>query len=191
MKILNYTRHIIFLLALPLIAELVACSSNASFSQADKQQEPITGKVIGIIDGDTYDLLTPEKKTIRIRTAAIDAPERGMPFYKVSKQYLAKLCFGKTVTLKEDARDRYDRIVAFTYLKDSTEVSAEMLKAGMAWHFKKYNSNEELARLEIDARNARIGLWVDKDPMEPWRNRKLHRSGISTKDSFDIQNGQN
>ena len=44
--------------------------------------------------------------------------------------------------------------------------------------------------LEIEARNARKGLWVDKHPMEPWRNRKLHRSGISTKDSFDIQPGR-
>jgi micrococcal nuclease len=190
MKKLQYRKIILISLVLPLIAALIACSGNASHSQTDKQPEAITGKVIGIIDGDTYDLLTPEKKTVRIRTAAIDAPERGMPFYKVSKQYLAKLCFGKTVTLKEDAIDRYGRIVAFTYLPDSREVSAEMLKAGMAWHFKKYNTDKDLAQLEIEARNARKGLWVDKDPMEPWRNRKLHRSGISTKDSFDIQPGQ-
>ena len=178
-------------LILLLASLLEACTPKTNFSKGPIEQETISGKVIGIIDGDTYDLLTPEKKTIRIRTAAIDAPERGMPFYKVSKQFLAKLCFGKTVTLKEDARDRYDRIVAFTYLEDSTEVSAEMLKAGMAWHFKKYNTDKYLAQLEIEARKARIGLWVDKHPMEPWRNRKLHRNGISTKDSFNIQKGQN
>jgi micrococcal nuclease len=191
MKKLKYRKTIIISLALPLITALIACSSNASYSQTDKQPKTLTGKVIGIVDGDTYDLLTPDKETIRIRTAAIDAPERGMPFYNVSKQYLAKLCFGKMVSLKIDARDRYDRIVAFTYLPDSAEVSAEMLKAGMAWHFKKYNTDKDLAQLEIEARNARKGLWVDKDHMEPWRNRKLHRSGISTKDSFDIQPGQN
>lgn len=169
---------------------LAACTLNAYESVEEKKQELLSGKVIGILDGDTYDLLTPDKKTIRVRMAAIDAPERGMPFYNVSKQQLAKLCFGKMVTLKEDARDRYDRIVAFTYLADSTEVSAEMLKAGMAWHFKKYNSDPELAKLEVEARKAKRGLWIDKHPMEPWRNRKLHRSGISTKDSFDIKPGQ-
>lgn len=50
---------------------------------------------------------------------------------------------------------------------------------------------EYKAQLEIEARNARKGLWVQKHPMEPWRNRKLHRNGISTKDSFDIKIGQN
>jgi len=182
-----FLKSIIILSAFCFSCTRVAQSTNGSSSSAPEQ---ITGKVIGIMDGDTYELLTPDKKTIRVRTAAIDAPEKGMPFYKVSKQYLAKLCFGKTVTLKEDARDQYDRIVAFTYLEDGREVSAEMLKAGMAWHFKKYNSNPELAKLEIEAREAKRGLWIDKHPMEPWRNRKLHRNGISTKDSFDIQPGQ-
>jgi len=174
-----------------LLLSILFFSSSATEFNAKKEKQTLTGKVIGIVDGDTYDLLTPDKETLRIRTAAIDAPERGMPFYNVSKQYLAKLCFGKMVSLKIDARDRYDRIVAFTYLPDNAEVSIEMLKAGMAWHFKKYNTDKDLAQLEIEARNARKGLWVDKDPMEPWRNRKLHRSGISTRDSFDIQPGHN
>ena len=180
----------IFWFSLTLATLFAGCSSHVDQNISYQTNYTLTGKVIAIIDGDTYDLLTPEKEPLRIRTAAIDAPERGMPFYKVSKQYLAKLCFGKTVSLKEDARDRYDRIVAFTYLPDGTEVSEEMLRAGMAWHFKKYNTDPKLAQLETDAREAKRGLWVDRNPMEPWRNRKLHRNGISTKDSFDIQPGQ-
>jgi micrococcal nuclease len=91
-----------------------------------------------------------------------------MPFYKVSKQYLVKLCFGKTVTLKEDAKDRYGRVVAFTYLPDSREVSAEMLKAGMAWRFKKYNTYKDLVQLEIEAFNARKGLRVKYLQLSMW-----------------------
>jgi len=45
--------------------------------------------------------------------------------------------------------------------------------------------------LEIEVRKIRKGLWIDKHLMDPWRNRKLHRSGIYTKDSFDIHPGQN
>lgn len=41
----------------------------------------IEGKVIGIIDGDTFDLLNDSNKTYRIRMEGIDAPEKGMPFY--------------------------------------------------------------------------------------------------------------
>ena len=56
-----------------------------------KKGSEISGKVIAIIDGDTYDVLIHDNKTIRIRMEGIDAPERGMPFFRKSKDYLAKL----------------------------------------------------------------------------------------------------
>jgi endonuclease YncB( thermonuclease family) len=62
-----------------------------------------------------------------------------------------------------------------------------MIKVGLVWHFKKYNSDQELSEFEIEARNFRKGLWIDENPMSPWENRKLHRNGISTKDSFNIE----
>ena len=65
-----------------------------------------------------------------------------------------------------------------------------MLRAGLAWHFKTYNSDRDLAKLEEDARKFKVGLWADANPMPPWLNRKLHRNGISTKDSFNIKQGQ-
>jgi len=37
-------------------------------------------KVIKTIDGDIIDVLTEDKKTIRLRFNGIDAPERGQPF---------------------------------------------------------------------------------------------------------------
>ncbi|MBK9983864.1 MAG: thermonuclease family protein [Saprospiraceae bacterium] len=96
------------------------------------------------------------------------------------------MCFGKFVRLEGNKIDNHGRRIAFSYLEDGTELSHEMIKAGLAWHFKKYNSNSDLANLENTARNAKLGLWSDKDPMAPWVNRKLHHEGVSTKDSFDI-----
>lgn len=146
----------------------------------------ITGKVIGIIDGDTYDLLLEGNVPIRIRMEGIDAPEKGMPYYKVSKNYLAQLCFNKIIKLKQTGKDG-DRIIGFSYLVDGTEIGHEMIKAGLAWHAKKYNSDEDLAKLEIEARNARRGLWSQDNPMSPLRNKQLHKQGISTKDSFKLE----
>ena len=37
-------------------------------------------KVIKTVDGDTIDVLTEDKKTIRLRFNGIDTPERGQPF---------------------------------------------------------------------------------------------------------------
>jgi endonuclease YncB( thermonuclease family) len=159
---------------------------HCSGSKAPTGSTTLTGYVIGIVDGDTYDILLPDKTPKRIRMAGIDAPEKGMPFYRVSKDYLGGLCFNKTVTIQVTGKDG-DRIIGFSYLADGTELSREMLKAGMAWHFIKYDTDPALALLETDARKQKKGLWIDKDPMTPWMNRSLHYRGISTKDSFNIQ----
>jgi micrococcal nuclease len=143
-------------------------------------------KVIGIVDGDTYDVLK-NNETFRIRVNAIDAPEKGMPFYKVSKEYLSSICFGKLIKLDILKKDHHDRFVARATLPDGIDIPTEMIKAGMAWHFKEFSSDETLTELEKIARDNKIGLWKDNHPIEPWKIRKLHRDGISTKDSFDFK----
>lgn len=40
----------------------------------------LSGKVIGISDGDTIDVLDSSNTTHRIRLAGIDAPEKAQPF---------------------------------------------------------------------------------------------------------------
>ena len=165
--------------------------ANSQNKEANSQNEKSnTGKVVGIVDGDTYDILLNGNETVRIRMEGIDAPEKGMPFYRKAKTYLSDLCFGKNVRLEIHTKDNHDRTVAFSYLDDGTELSHEMIKAGFAWHFKKYNSDSDLSELEIKARESKIGLWADESPMTPWENRDLHRNGVSTKDSFDIKEGQ-
>jgi endonuclease YncB( thermonuclease family) len=146
--------------------------------------EYITGRVVKILDGDTYDLLLEDNTTIRIRMDGIDAPEKGMPFSKASKRYLGELCLAQTIKVLISEEDQYGRTIGFSYLEDERELSHEMLKAGLAWHYKQYNSDPELAALENEARQAQIGLWKDKNPMAPWTNRKLHRQGISTKGTY-------
>ena len=166
------------------------CNSRSGDRSFIGSDEKLSGKIIKIIDGDTYDILLNGKETVRVRMEGIDAPERGMPFYRVSKNYLAELCSEKYVTLKITGKDSYKRLLAFSYLEDGRELSHKMIEAGLAWHYKKYNSDADLANLEIEARKLKRGLWIDKYPMPPWVNKKLHRKGISTKDSFDIKPGQ-
>lgn len=173
------------LLALTLIVILSACQSPRNRDKTNPIEN--SGMVVRILDGDTYEILLEGNKTERIRMEGIDAPEKGMPFYKVSKNYLGSLCFKKNVRLEVQSTDRYGRTIAFGYLDDGRELSAEMLKAGLAWHYKKYNTDEDLAELETQAKESRIGIWKDPRPMAPWDNRRYHRNGISTKDSFDIR----
>ncbi len=56
-----------------------------------------------------------------------------------------------------------------------------MLKAGMAWHYKKYENEQPVieahsyARMEFNARNKRIGLWQYDSPMPPWEWREFRK----------------
>jgi endonuclease YncB( thermonuclease family) len=158
--------------------------------EARTSKESIEGKVIGIVDGDTFDLLDDSNQTIRIRMEGIDAPERGMPFYQVAKKQLSSLCFGKRIVVQITQAESGNRKIGFSYLSDGTELSHAMIRAGLAWHFTRYNDDPDLARLEQEAREARRGLWKDPNPIPPWEIRKIRRGGESTKELFNITEEQ-
>ena len=134
-----------------------------------------SGNVVKIIDGDTYDIILDGRQT-RIRMFGIDAPERGMDYYKVSKEYLGELCMNQLIHLDIVNTDRYGRIVAKSFLADGRELGAEMIRAGMAWHFKRYSDDEVLATLETTARENQVGLWSISNPIPPWDYRKRKKS---------------
>lgn len=158
----------------------VSCYQNRHCTNCDVKI--ISGKIIKIVDGDTYDLLTQEKVTYRIRMNGIDAPERGMSFYKVSKNFLGKLIFNKQVKIEQLDKDSYGRLICNTLLDDTIPVEYEMVKNGLAWHFKKYSDDTILANAETSARSLKIGLWSEENPIPPWEKRKLRRMGYSKDD---------
>jgi hypothetical protein len=69
----------------------------------------ITGRVVGIADGDTLTLLTDSHRQVRIRLAEIDAPESGQPWGNRSKTILSQLVFSKTVSVTTRGVDQYGR----------------------------------------------------------------------------------
>jgi endonuclease YncB( thermonuclease family) len=73
--------------------------------------QTITGKVVGVSDGDTITVLDADKRQHKVRLDGIDAPESNQDFGSRAKQSLSDLVFGKTVTVTSAKRDRYGRIV--------------------------------------------------------------------------------
>lgn len=133
----------------------------------------VSGKVVKIADGDTFTLLTPRKEEVKVRLAEIDAPERGQPYGKASRQALSELVFGKEVRVEMVDTDRYGRLVGRVF-QGETDVNAEMVRLGAAWVYTKYNKDKSLIRVEKRARANRDGLWAlpPEQVIAPWEYRK-------------------
>jgi endonuclease YncB( thermonuclease family) len=133
------------------------------------------GKVIGVSDGDTITVLhngAPEK----IRLFGIDAPEKQQPFGDVAKRYASTRAFGKVVGVRVIGLDRYKRSVGVVTLPDRTILNVEMVRVGLAWWYREYAPREKLLEgFERQARAARVGLWRDAAPVEPWNWRHKKR----------------
>ena len=131
--------------------------------------QSLSSEVVGIMDGDTIELRivsndyaskSRKGKNLRIRFAHVDCPERGMPFYQNAKKFTSEKCFRKTVKIiHNNEYDRYGRLIGEVILPDGTNLNQELVKVGLAVHFKKYSSSGLYANLEIKARIKKIGIW--------------------------------
>ena len=138
-------------------------------------QTTFTAKVVGIKDGDTAVVLDSLNNQTTLRLAEVDTPEKSQPFGTKAKQFTSDQIYLKTIKYVVTDTDRYGRSIAMIYYDtDNKYLSAEIIKAGMGWHYKRYSTSKELAEFEISARKNKIGLWVDSNPVEPseWRNKQ-------------------
>ena len=142
--------------------------------------ETISGKVIGVADGDTVTVLDATKTQHKIRLSGIDALEKAQPFGQRSKENLSRLVFGKQVSVDATKTDRYGRAVG-TVIVGDVDANLEQVRAGFAWHYKKYEREQsaedrsDYARAETEARAARTGLWRDATQVAPWDWRGCRR----------------
>ena len=148
------------------------------FAAPPKIVDTLTGKVIGVTDGDTIKVLV-NRKTVKVRLEGIDAPESSQSFGTKSKQALSMMVFGKTVTVKKTGEDRYGRTLGIIMV-GNVDANAKMVEDGWAWHYKKYNDEERLAKLELSARKTKSGLWADANPLAPWDYRARKRRPNNT-----------
>lgn len=161
-------------------------SSQASGSGAQAAPQVVTpdggfvleGRVVRVADGDTITLLVGSTQR-RIRLASIDAPElqkdaqrRGQPHARASRDALASLVSGLTLTLRCYEKDRYDRSICDVKLPDGGTANQKQVASGMAWANMegkgKFMRDPALPKLEEQARQARRGLWRDGGAVPPW-----------------------
>lgn len=140
----------------------------------------LTGRVVGISDGDTVTVLDASKRTHKIRLLGIDSPEKKQPFGERAKQSLSDLVFDRQVSVEGGKQDRYGRSLGKIML-DGQDINLEQIRRGMAWHYKQYARDQSpqdrvaYAEAEAAARSKRVGLWQDANPVPPWSFRREGR----------------
>jgi endonuclease YncB( thermonuclease family) len=149
--------------------------------------EEITGRVVGIGDGNTLTVLTPERRQVRVRLAEIDTPERRQPYGARSREALSGMVFGNEVRVEVVVdTDRHGRTVVGRVFLGTADVGAALVRQGAAWVDRDPRYQRDAARFEMllaleeEARSARRGLWrlPDAQRTPPWEWRAMRRSGL-------------
>ena len=139
----------------------------------------LEGRVVGVRDGDTLDLLTTANEQVRVRLAGIDAPEMGQAYGNVAKRALSSMAYGRIARVEWSKKDDYGRVVGKVRVRDA-DVALRMIRQGLAWHYRAYAAEQSAAdrrryaAAEDGARAQRSGLWQDPDPVAPWLFRHRH-----------------
>jgi micrococcal nuclease len=134
------------------------------------------------VDGDTLKLENGE----RVRLIGIDTPEvhESQKLYRDAKRsgrdaatiqklgaqsagFTRKLVEGKRVRLEFDVekRDKYERLLAYVFLKDGTFVNAEIVRQGYASPYTfppNVRYAEQFKNLYDEARQSNRGLWKEE-----------------------------
>jgi len=131
-----------------------------------------TATVIRTVDGDTLQVQLASRKREKVRIIGIDTPETVDPrkpvqcFGKEASAKMKKFVNRKKVTLEKNPaenRDKYKRLLRYVHLNDE-DIGATMIREGYAFSYKQYPHPrlEEYNKLEIQAREAKKGLWGEK-----------------------------
>ncbi|MDP5361186.1 MAG: thermonuclease family protein [Paracoccaceae bacterium] len=129
-----------------------------------------------VIDGDSLVI-----QKVELRLFGIDAPEFNHPFGKQAKWALHGLCKGHEVRAECVETDSHGRTVAKCFLPDGRDLSAEMVKLGLAIDWPKFSGGQYR---EMEVADARKKMWLadarQKGRMHIWvkyeQTRRLKRA---------------
>ena len=101
-------------------------------------EERLSARVSKITDGDTFTLSGTSR---RIRIWGLDAPERDETGGSLATDVLRDLISGKELDCLVRDIDRYGRIVGQCFLPDGRDITAEMIRSGVATEYCRFSKD--------------------------------------------------
>ncbi|MEJ2067488.1 MAG: thermonuclease family protein [Deltaproteobacteria bacterium] len=103
--------------------------------------------------------------------------KRGQPQGIEATKELKALILGELVQVYLTGDKTYGREVCIIY-DQGMNINLEMVKRGYAWAYRRYLKTpyaSEFIDAERQAREKKLGIWQDANPMPPWEFRRLSR----------------
>jgi len=149
----------------------------------DKVEYELEGRVRRIWGSDCFEFgQVNELHFIIIR--GVDTPKPGQPYFDEAKAHLTKLVRKRIARISIVGRDSMMREFADVYSRpkppsDTTEAEApdsietnvalSLIQHGFGWYDgTEFADGEALEQAELEAREKRIGLWAQDNPIPPW-----------------------
>lgn len=172
-------------LAAPAAAAPAAAASAAPPSAASRPATvAIRGRVVRVHDGDSLLLRIEGEGVHGVRIAGIDAPEKGQPYADVSRRALLAQLDDREIRVEVVKTDFFGRLVGRVFV-EGRDAGLAQLRAGLAWHFRRYDADlapaqrRRYAEAERQARLRGLGLWREAAPVPPWEYRAQARRSHS------------
>jgi micrococcal nuclease len=138
---------------------------------AGLSENVLTGKVINVIDGNTFEMIAEDNENYKIKLYGIDCPEIGQEFGEKAKMFLAKKVLDKIVRVTIQGKDRWGIRLGIILIEGTSDPRYELLNAGLAWTSER-DPIPELEALREKAREKGMGLWKEREPTPPWIYRR-------------------
>ena len=132
------------------------------------------GKVFRVWGGDYFDMRIGQVIHY-VCLEGIDSPKHGQPFADKAREELRRIMGHKQLRVVVQRLDKSKAAFAQAWVSSASEseqeidIGLELIKRGFGWYDgNTFEGDAEYRLAEAKAREAKLGLWSQPDPVPPW-----------------------